>query len=102
MSDFMSWDLYFIHELNLDFFLGLIFLLAIFTKRAQVPFRAWLPAAMAAPTPVSSLVHSSTLVTAGVYLLIRFSPAVMGGVYQTLLLFISGLTMFMAGFVANF
>ncbi|XP_066945360.1 NADH-ubiquinone oxidoreductase chain 5-like [Macrobrachium rosenbergii] len=72
------------------------------TKRAQIPFSAWLPAAMAAPPPVSALVHSSMLVTAGVYLLIRFSPRLMSSFARTLLLLLGCLTLFMAGLWANF
>nr|UUL95410.1 NADH dehydrogenase subunit 5 [Gonodactylaceus sp.] len=77
-------------------------MLAAMTKSAQIPFSAWLPAAMAAPTPVSALVHSSTLVTAGVYLLVRFEPAMHGSSYSQALLLLGGSTMFMAGLGANF
>nr|YP_010466946.1 NADH dehydrogenase subunit 5 [Hemigrapsus sinensis]UVF28718.1 NADH dehydrogenase subunit 5 [Hemigrapsus sinensis] len=82
--------------------LKFLIMLSAMTKSAQIPFSAWLPAAMAAPTPVSALVHSSTLVTAGVYLMIRFSGALEGSKIQGGLLIISCLTMFMAGLGANF
>lgn len=51
----------------------IILLLGAIVKRAQIPFNAWLLAAIRAPTPISSLVHSSTLVVAGVYILIQYS-----------------------------
>nr|YP_010240653.1 NADH dehydrogenase subunit 5 [Nicrophorus nepalensis]QTG39874.1 NADH dehydrogenase subunit 5 [Nicrophorus nepalensis] len=105
MMNYGSWNyVFYLEMMKNDFsmsFITYLVLLAAMTKSAQIPFSSWLPAAMAAPTPVSSLVHSSTLVTAGVYLLIRFYPA-MDDLLLFILLLIGSMTMFMAGLGANF
>nr|UXG56635.1 NADH dehydrogenase subunit 5 [Cerceris albofasciata] len=95
-----SWNLIFYK--NLDLICLILLIICAFTKSAQFPFSIWLPAAMAAPTPVSSLVHSSTLVTSGVYLLIRYNYFINFFNIDVYMLIISSFTMFMAGLIANF
>nr|WEV93756.1 NADH dehydrogenase subunit 5 [Dociostaurus kraussi kraussi] len=106
MLNFGGWNyIYYYNFISESFemkIITMLMVLAAMTKSAQVPFSSWLPAAMAAPTPVSALVHSSTLVTAGVYLLIRFSPMLITYNYGWFLLLIGCMTMFMAGLGANF
>nr|AMJ17221.1 NADH dehydrogenase subunit 5 [Acraea epaea] len=82
--------------------IGLLVIMASMTKSAQIPFSSWLPAAMSAPTPVSALVHSSTLVTAGVYLMIRFNSLLVDLFFMKFFMLLFGLTMLMAGISANY
>nr|ASY98295.1 NADH dehydrogenase subunit 5 [Decimiana sp. JZ-2017] len=105
MMNFGSWNyIYYLDCMKNSkelYLIAFLILLSGMTKSAQIPFSAWLPAAMAAPTPVSALVHSSTLVTAGIYLLIRFSSSFSGWL-MNIMLMISIMTMFMSGLGAIF
>ncbi len=75
-------------------FIVILIFLAAFTKSAQFPFHFWLPGAMKAPTPVSTYLHSATMVKAGIYLILRFSP-ILGetSLWNSTLIIIGAVTM---------
>ena len=73
---------------------------AALTKAAQMPFSKWLMGAMVAPTPSSALLHSATMVKAGIYILFRLAPAMSGTTTGLLISFIGGFTFFAASIMA--
>ena len=83
------------HE-SYGWIIALVFVGA-FTKSAQFPFHFWLPGAMKAPTPVSTYLHSATMVKAGIYILARFTP-LLGGTpaWNTTLIIVGSITMLYA------
>jgi NADH-quinone oxidoreductase subunit L len=72
-------------------------------KSAQIGFHTWLPDAMEGPTPVSSLLHAATMVTAGVFLVLRCSPLFEeSSFFLTLIALFGGITAFFSAFIALF
>jgi len=91
---FFGYKIYFLH-------FGLLFLLlGVIGKSAQIGLHMWLPAAMEGPTPVSALIHSSTMVVAGIYLIIRTSK--LFEIYpfiSVLICFIGAITVLLSSFL---
>lgn len=80
--------------------MGLLLLLGACAKSAQVPLQAWLGDAMEGPTPVSALIHAATMVTAGVYLIVRSNPLYnLAPDAQTAVVVVGAVTLLLGAFI---
>lgn len=90
-------------NINVITFISILLLLGAAAKSAQLGLHIWLPQAMEGPTPVSALIHAATMVTAGVYLLIRCSPLLEQSELALTIIMITGaITAFFAASVGLF
>jgi NADH-quinone oxidoreductase subunit L len=90
--------------IEVAFWAGLALFIGAMGKSAQFPFHVWLPDAMAGPTPVSSLMHAATMVTAGVYLLGRMFPLYQNELFatdvKTIIIIVGAATLLLTGLIA--
>lgn len=90
------------HENSLLVISSFLLLIGVIGKSAQVGLHMWLPDAMEGPTPVSALIHAATMVTAGVFLIIKLSPLfIFNSSIKFLILLIGSLTCIMAAIIGS-
>ena len=78
---------------------GILIIIGAMVKSAQFPFHMWLTDAMKAPTPISALIHSATMVCMGIFLIVRIYPIISPEIFNIILLF-GAITAFLCAFIA--